>query len=254
MGFAGISPSWAVEMNTYQNTNDPGYDHIAIEKNGDVNHGSSNTLAGPVQMSASSPNVEDGAWHQVRIIWDPSSLTMLVYFDGILRLSHVYDIINNIFGGNGLVYWGFTAGTGGARNEQRFCVNLDPEFTASQTSACFGTPIQFTDNSFSTLGTIQGWSWNFGDGNYSNQQSPTHTYSTAGVFNVTLIVSDINGCTGSTTTQITVNPAPVVNAGADVAICDGTSTNLSGSGGNSYSWSPPTGLRGLLLIKMLITT
>ena len=59
MGFAGVSPSIGIALDTYQNLNqnDPVYDHISIQSNGIVNH--SSDLAGPVAVSASSGNVED---------------------------------------------------------------------------------------------------------------------------------------------------------------------------------------------------
>lgn len=38
------------------------------------------------------------------------------------------------------------------------------------------------------------WSWDFGDGNISNQQNPNHVYSDFGIYNVTLVVTNINGC------------------------------------------------------------
>ncbi|MBK8615429.1 MAG: hypothetical protein IPN85_18680 [Flavobacteriales bacterium] len=45
---------------------------------------------------------------------------------------------------------------------------------------------------------------------------------------------------------VTVNPLPVVNAGADVAICAGSNTNLGGTptgpSGSTYQWSPRAGL------------
>lgn len=242
MGFAGISPSWAVEMDTYQNGGDPAVDHIAIIRNGDVNHASANTLVGPVQMSASSGNVEDGGWHQLRVVWDPATITVLVYFDGALRLTQAYDIIGNIFGGSPNVYWGFTAGTGGARNEHRFCVGIVPQFNISNASACAGSPLQFTDNSVSTLGAITSWAWDFGDGGTSNLQNPTHVYNAAGNYTVNLTVTDLNGCPASSTYQVNILGPANSNAGADVSICDGASTTLSGSGGTSYSWSPAAGL------------
>lgn len=47
-----------------------------------------------------------------------------------------------------------------------------------------------------SLGDINSWSWNFGDGNTSNEQNPTHTYSQPGVYIVTLTASG-NGCTNT---------------------------------------------------------
>ncbi len=49
-------------------------------------------------------------------------------------------------------------------------------------------------------------------------------------------------CAATGNVTITVNPAPAINAGLDVAICDGASTNLSASGAATYSWSPVLGL------------
>lgn len=249
MGYAGISPSIAVEIDTYQNGgyNDPGFDHIAIMRNGDVNHGSGNNLAGPVQASASSGNVEDCVYHILRVTWDPVTNTLQAYFDGVLRVSYTGNIIANPFSGNPNVYWGFTAGTGGARNEHRFCVSINPNFTTTPANNCVGVPTQFNDNSYSPIGGILSWSWNFGDGNTSNQQNPVHTYNFAGTWNVTLTVADINGCTDNITIPINIWSAPVVSAGADVAICEGSSTVLNASGGGTYNWSPTTGLSGQFL-------
>jgi len=39
------------------------------------------------------------------------------------------------------------------------------------------------------------WQWDFGDGNTSNQQSPSHTYNGFGSFDVTLVVTNASGCT-----------------------------------------------------------
>jgi hypothetical protein len=119
LGYQGISPSIAVEYDTWQN-DDPWYDHISIQRNGDVNF--SGAVAGPIQASASSSDIEDGQWHSTRITWDASTNTLTAYFDGVLRLTYSSDIVTNTFAGNPLVYWGFTGATGAATNLQQFCV------------------------------------------------------------------------------------------------------------------------------------
>ena len=119
IGYMGIAPSIAVEYDTYTN-DDPTFDHVAVQRNGDVNF--SGSVAGPVQASASSENIEDGLWHSTQITWDASANTLQVYFDGDLRLTYTNDIVAGTFGGNPMVYWGFTGATGGFSNLQQFCV------------------------------------------------------------------------------------------------------------------------------------
>jgi hypothetical protein len=120
LGYLGITPSIAVEYDTWQN-DDPWYDHIAIHKDGDPST-TTGAVAGPVQASASSTNIEDGQWHTTRITWDATTMTMTVYFDGVLRLTYSNDIVQTVFGGNPTVFFGFTGATGAASNLQQFCV------------------------------------------------------------------------------------------------------------------------------------
>jgi gliding motility-associated-like protein len=63
-----------------------------------------------------------------------------------------------------------------------------------------------------------------------------------GTTTYTVLVTDANGCKNTDDVTIVVNPLPLANAGFDVAICIGSSTTLSASGGTIYSWSPGTNL------------
>ena len=57
--------------------------------------------------------------------------------------------------------------------------------------------------SFSSAGSgATSYVWDFGDGNSSTQSNPSHTYSSSGIFVVTL-TGTLNGCTS--TSQITIN-------------------------------------------------
>jgi hypothetical protein len=146
MGYQTFSTSLGVEFDTWSNADsfDPTYDHIAIEKNGIVNHNSPENLAGPVQMDAFSINTEDNTNHVVRITWDPITLNIKVYFDCVFRLQATVDIVNTIFSGQSLVYWGFTAATGGAVNAQKVCLQPSIIASPSQVQTCPGTGIQLS--------------------------------------------------------------------------------------------------------------
>lgn len=61
--------------------------------------------------------------------------------------------------------------------------------------------------SFSSAGSgATSYVWDFGDGNSSTQNNPSHTYSTAGIYTVTL-TGTLNGCTN--TSQLTINVGAV---------------------------------------------
>ncbi|MEO6720414.1 MAG: PKD domain-containing protein [Ferruginibacter sp.] len=70
----------------------------------------------------------------------------------------------------------------------------DVVFSASVTSGCYPLPVQFTDQSTPESGTITNWQWDFGDGVASSDQNPLHTYLSAGNYNVTLRVTNSDGC------------------------------------------------------------
>jgi PKD repeat protein len=81
--------------------------------------------------------------------------------------------------------------------------NLPPN--AGFTFNTSGLSVNFTDQSTDSDGVIQSWSWNFGDGNTSTQQNPSHTYASAGTYNVTLTVTDNGGAQDATAADVTVN-------------------------------------------------
>ncbi|MEY3368816.1 MAG: hypothetical protein RI973_1971 [Bacteroidota bacterium] len=123
LGFQGVSPSIGIEFDTWQNGNlsDPAYDHIAISKNGNLDHSSTSNLDGPIQANPVNPNIEDCNWHKLRVNWDAPNRTLEVWFDCSLRLSYTGDIVQEVFNGDPWVFWGFTAATGGASNLQQVC-------------------------------------------------------------------------------------------------------------------------------------
>lgn len=63
------------------------------------------------------------------------------------------------------------------------------EFTASPTSGPAPLTVNFTDQSTACTS----WSWDFGDGNTSVEQNPTHTYAAAGTYDVSLTVDGPQG-------------------------------------------------------------
>jgi len=76
---------------------------------------------------------------------------------------------------------------------------------ASFTDSVSGLTANFTNTSTDSGGTINAYSWTFGDGGTSTAASPSHTYTAAGTYTVTLKVTDNTGATNSTSKSVTVS-------------------------------------------------
>lgn len=115
-------------------------------------------------------------------------------------------------------------------------INANPTVTVTGNSAiCAGGSTTLTASGAANF------SWTPSTGlscttcaNPTANPATTTTYTITGTSGV--------GCSATTTFTLTVNPLPVVSAGANKAICAGTSTTLTASGASTYSWSPATGL------------
>ena len=117
-------------------------------------------------------------------------------------------------------------------------------FTANDTTVCAGTPVIFTDASNPNTPGNASYFWDFGDGNHSTDQNPTHAYAVGGNFSVTLNVTNSQGCASTfvRTSYIEVYSKPHVQFSCPVTtFCNppGTVTYINTSTGTpqlSYSW------------------
>jgi gliding motility-associated-like protein len=257
LGYGGGNQPYSlgVEFDTYQNSGDPSYDHIGIESGGSVLH----NIAAAVPALPGSGNIDNCQQYLVRIVWDVNTNTYSVYFNGVLRISVVIpNMVNTYFGGNPIVNWGWSAGTGGGTNDQQICVLNTSSWIAGINYQSCSPTMQFNDISTSSLGSVQSWAWNFGDGGTSTLQNPSHTYTGNGTYNVSLTIVDISGCSNTYTHTITINPPISLSPTITPPLCNGGSNgNISvvssggfgpsaGYGGYAYTWSNSTTQSNLL--------
>lgn len=89
------------------------------------------------------------------------------------------------------------------------------EFTATPTEGDTPLTVTFTDR---TTNRPKTWDWNFGDGTSSVDKNPTHTYTNAGFYFVTLRVSNHFGSDGLTKSSFiqASNPPPAVSGGTQI--------------------------------------
>jgi PKD repeat protein len=108
-------------------------------------------------------------------------------------------------------------------------------FTISKTSAIVSETITFT----STSQNATSYSWDFGDGNTSTNMNPTHVYSSAGTFSVTLTAIGEGGENTSSQSITIAFPAPVASFTMDkITAATGETITFTNTSVNatSYSW------------------
>lgn len=106
--------------------------------------------------------------------------------------------------------------------------------SSSASTVCSGSCAAITANA---TGGSGGNNYSWQPGNLSGASVNVCPTATTGY---TATVTDNNGCTSTSVTTITVNPAqstPVITASGSTTICQGNDVTLSSSTGNSYSWS-----------------
>ncbi|MBE7441621.1 MAG: T9SS type A sorting domain-containing protein [Flavobacteriales bacterium] len=96
-------------------------------------------------------------------------------------------------------------------------------------SICIGTSTGLTASG----GVTYNWSPSTGLSS-STVSNPIATPTSTTTYTVT--VTDANGCVGNNMINITVNPLPNINAGADQVICSGDGFTPNATGGVSYTW------------------
>jgi len=247
IGFLGedFQPAFAIEFDTYQNADfgDPIGDHIAMVSNGSVNHLLGTAIAGPVQADAFNPNIEDGEDHQGRVTWDPVDQVVRVYFDCELRLEGFIDLVGDIFNGQNQVYFGFTAGTGGANNLQTVCLEENILGSAEQSFVCPGAELQLNVPSPSGAAT-----WSPGDYlSDSLSASPVAT-PPEGLTEPLIYVAQYQDNCGADivdTIQLNVEVMTAEVDGVTNLTCDEPVLNLSATsnfpGPLEYNWSATEG-------------
>jgi PKD repeat protein len=110
-------------------------------------------------------------------------------------------------------------------------------------NVCIGYPVHFVDHS---TGVGLSWFWDFGDGStISGLQNPQRVYGGPPISNPSLIITDLYGCSNSSSLPITIRTNALPGGGYLVASpsgCTGSTIRINydlgtGSTPSFYSWS-----------------
>ena len=124
-------------------------------------------------------------------------------------------------------------------------INNLPQASFSWAGNQFGLSVDFKSTSIIASAEIAEYSWDFGDGSSQTFlppiQTASHIYAEAGYYVVTLTITDKNGCTNTTSTQILVCPMPqIVIEIQDTLICQNlpvTILNLTNGAIDQWTWN-----------------
>ncbi|GAB4413057.1 MAG: hypothetical protein OHK0039_19590 [Bacteroidia bacterium] len=110
-------------------------------------------------------------------------------------------------------------------------------FSASDTTGCAPITITFTDLS---VGGPVAWLWNFGDGTTSTQQNPSHTYTAANWYQVSLTITYAGGTTSQAWMLLDLAGPNIWWAGPNAQICGPGPVSLfaayDSSQNNVFAW------------------
>lgn len=131
-------------------------------------------------------------------------------------------------------------GTCTASTQHEVVINPLPDSDFSiPTSICQYSAVLFAPND---TANISQYDWNFGDGTIVSISTPEHAYDTDGNFVASLTLTDMNGCSNTSSHNIGVLPVGngIITSDATTA-CVGDTIMLTAPIGASYSWSDASG-------------
>jgi PKD repeat protein len=225
--------------------------HVYMTTDGAVNFG---VWSGAASVLTSQPGLNNGQWHHV--VASMSGAGMRLYIDGSLvgqNSNTVAQPYTGYWRVGGDTSWAgatwfpgsidevavypttltavevldhWSLGTSGTPNEAPI-----PAFTAGTSGLDVDLDASASDD---PDGTIESWTWDFGDGSAGSGETVSHHYAAGGAYTVTLTVEDNRGVQRSLAKTVTVT-APNQLPTASFTL---TATNLSVAADGSASSDP----------------
>lgn len=116
------------------------------------------------------------------------------------------------------------------------CINISSapvsDFETYNTTSCNGE-VSFTDLS---INAPNSWMWYFGDGTTSTLQNPNHTYTTNGVYDVSLVSANIIGSDSIVKMGYVTVIFPDILSSTNDNICGPGNANLQATGMGTIHW------------------
>ncbi|PKP01300.1 MAG: hypothetical protein CVU11_15580, partial [Bacteroidetes bacterium HGW-Bacteroidetes-6] len=229
---------WSLyQEGTYMPDNDTRFiGSMAMDNNGSIG----------MSYAKSSSSTYPGLYYTGRLASDPlgqmtfTEQTIIAGSSSQTSMNRYGDYFHLCLDPDGVTFWGTGEyiSSGVKTRIYSFQLPAGPlapvaNFTVDNTAPFCSNTVQFTDYS---TNTPTSWLWNFGDGQTSTSQNPSHTYAANGVYTVSLKATNaIGNNTMTKTSYITINMSQAPTATGASRCGTGTLT-LTASGANTLHW------------------
>ncbi len=149
---------------------------------------------------------------------------------------------SHVFSSAGQYVVSLTVSTGNCTDTYTDTLNIEAvnaSFSPVPVPVCAGSPVTFNSSTTSNVPVIDSY-WDFDDGNTSMLDTPQKTFSQAGVYNISLAVTNSMGCSDTVMNPVDViepvEPGSIELIG-DNPFCQSDSVQLSAPASNAYMWS-----------------
>lgn len=158
-------------------------------------------------------------------VWASSSAT-------IASIGSTSGILSGLATGSTLVTYTVTNACGSDFDTTTIAVLPLPAAISGILTVCVGNTV--------TLASSGSGIWSSSNASVATVGSASGVVYGVSAGSVIITFTASSGCFA--TASVTVNSLPVITAGSNVAVCNGSAAGLSASGGISYSWAPAAGL------------
>ena len=122
-----------------------------------------------------------------------------------------------------------------------------PVISFNPPNSCLNSVVNFSSTSTIAVGSVNTFTWNFGNGIVSTATNPINTYTAIGAYNVTLTAASDQSCISTAISALTIHPLPMLGFTSS-SLCFGNNTvfnptiSISAGSISTFTWNLGNGV------------